>query len=104
MLELTAKIILIGSVAGMGLIVVRKIPLLRELSVEERRPLDWGEKIKILSQKVSQKVFSKINFSCSLGERRKQAFSFLSRFAAKKKKKEKETNLSDDYWKKIRKG
>lgn len=93
MLELTAKIILIGALSGMAFIVFQKIPALRELT---ETGLEFSKRRgKILNlNKISLKTTS-----------------FLSKFQSKfkdlkreKKNKRKEVNFSDDYWEKIRKG
>lgn len=81
MLELTAKIILIGSIFGMGYIIIRKIPAITVLTENRMRVQE------------KKKSFPK-----------KKIFPKLKNFKKKKSFKEKKSHLSDDYWKKIRKG
>jgi len=97
MLALAAKIILIGSVAGMGFIVVRKIPVLRSLPRSKKPPLFWwdllgigkeffGEKIKIFEVLLTQKILPKIK-----------------KIKKQKDPKQEKPHLPDDYWEKLRK-
>ena len=80
MLELSAKIILIGGLLGMGFIILRKIPALVTLSeLEKIKP---REKVKLA----------------------RRTFSKLKNFKKEKNFKEEKSHLSDDYWEKIRKG
>lgn len=93
MLELTVKIILIGGLLGMGFMIFRKIPALRELAEVDIESFERKGEILNLS-KISSKTIS------FLGELRSK-FKDLKK---EKKEEEKEVNLSDDYWDKIRRG
>ena len=92
MFELTAKIILIGGLLGMGFMIFRKIPALRKLTEVDIKSFERKGEILNLS-KISSKTIS------FLGELRSK-FKDLK----KEKKEEKEVNLSDNYWDKIRRG
>ena len=93
MLELTAKVILIGGLLGMGFMIFRKIPALRELAEVGVRFPEREGKILNLS-KISSKTTS---FLAELQSK----FKDLKK---EKKEEEKEVELSDDYWEKIRRG
>ncbi len=93
MFELTAKIILIGGLLGTGFMILRKIPVLRELAeVGVKFPEREGEILNL--SKISSKTTS------FLAELRSK-FKDLKK---KRKEKEKEVEFSDDYWEKIRRG
>ncbi|MDI6883191.1 MAG: hypothetical protein QMC93_01790 [Patescibacteria group bacterium] len=95
MLELAAKIILISSIVGMGVIVFQKIPVLNKL------PL-----VKI--KREEKKIFSFPVFLEEVKSRTKNFYSFLlKRNLPNLKKryfKKEESKLSADYWEKIKKG
>ncbi len=96
MLVLTAKIILIGSIIGMGTIIVKKIPVLSSLPISE-------EELK------RKKGISYSSILKRVKERNKDFLPFLkSRFSNLKNLKRKfqgrENKFSDDYWEKIRQG
>lgn len=93
MLELIAKIILIGGLLGVGFMIFRKIPALRELAEVDIESFERKGEILSLS-KISSKTTS------FLGELRSK-FKDLKK---EKKEEEKEVNFSDDYWDKIRRG
>ncbi len=94
MFELAAKIILIGGLLGIGFMIFRKIPALRELAeVDVRSLVERKDKILNLS-KISLKTTS---FLAEFGSK----FKDLKK---EKKEEKKEVNFSDDYWEKIRKG
>jgi len=85
MLILTAKIILIGGLFGVGFIVWRKIPALALLAESEIRPLEKKENFL-----KKEKIFSKLkNFK---------------NFKKEKNPKEDKPDFSNDYWEKIRRG
>jgi len=96
MLELFAKIILIGSILGMGTIAVQKIPVLRNLPIEkeelkEKRKISWS----LISKTIERRIKISLSFL-------KNQFLNLKKF--KRDSKGKENKFSDDYWNKIRNG
>lgn len=107
MLELIFIIILLASILGIGLIVLRKIPALVELSPQEiKGPGAFGkikEKIKnnkrlksFSGELLLQKILSKIRVLTLKTENKTS--NWLMRLRQKNKNK-----FSGDYWKKIRK-
>ncbi|MBZ9572779.1 hypothetical protein KJA17_01100 [Patescibacteria group bacterium] len=95
MLEFIAKIILVGSILGMGFMIFRKIPVLSkipeiETKLSEKKAIltlsVLREKTKLFKSVLSQKIHK------------------LKNLKKEKNFKEEETNLSDNYWEKIRKG
>ncbi len=96
MLEIVAKIILAGSILGMGAIAVQKIPVLTNLPIEKEK---LKKKRKISWSSISNTIKRRIKFSLSFLRNR-----FLSLKKFKDNSKEKENKFSDDYWNKIRKG
>ena len=95
MLVLTAKIIFIGSILGMSTILIQKIPVLKSLSIPKKN-IKEKEKISLFL------IFRKI------GEIIKNFWFFLKRKIfldlkdLKKYSKKEKTELSDDYWDKLK--
>ncbi|MCD6500454.1 hypothetical protein J7K42_00330 [bacterium] len=96
MLEFTAKIILIGSILGLAFMILRKIPVLRELPTFEMKP---SEKERIfISPAIGKKIKRiKVGLWQKISQR-------LKNFKKEKNFKESEPHFSEDYWEKIRRG
>lgn len=95
MLELTVKIILIGSFGGMALIAAHKIPVLITLPVEKKkvkRKVSFSDVLIVVKGK--SKLFWKF-----LVER---ILLNLKNLAKKSFKEKTKPNLSEDYWEKVR--
>ena len=111
MLGTISTIILIGSFLGMGIIVVKKIPLLVQLPVfPQKRGFSLGEKIKNKITEISSlksfswkkllhKVLSKLKILALKIETKAEKYLQKMREESKKEKQ----NLSDNYWQKLKK-
>lgn len=110
MIELFAIVILVIGLIGMGVIIVRKIPVLAELSAQEigpsslrnlKKKIRDGRTFKSFSKEILlQKMLSKIRILTLKTENK--TGTWLEKLRQKSGKKK--SNFSDDYWKKIRKG
>jgi len=111
MLELFAIIILFIGLIGMGIIMMRKIPVLTELSAEKigrprvlegiKKKVKKSNLLKVFSGEVLlQKTLSKIRVLTLKTDNKTSAW--LSKLRQKSIKKKE--GFSDDYWKKIKKG
>lgn len=109
MVELIATIILGISLIGMGLILIRKIPVLSELSPQKiegpgilgklKDKVKSNGALKTFSGEVLlQKILSKIRIITLKTDKRTS--TWLTRLRQKSLKKK--NNFSDDYWKKIK--
>lgn len=98
MIELAAKIILLGSIFGLGFMIIRKTPVLVKLPVEDlegqKKKKNFLELIKFLAE------FWREDFQKKIIE----AIKLLRKPAKKNFWKKEELNFSEDYWEKIRKG
>lgn len=110
--EIIATIILFGSLVGMGIIVLRKIPILAELPEVIEKPQEENfisklkEKIKVLNpfrnfsiEIFLQKILSKIRILTLKTE--SKVASWLQRLRERAQKKKSKEN--DNYWKEIKK-
>jgi hypothetical protein len=107
MLEVFAIVILFGSLAGMGLIVIRKISILAELSSQEIQPgpvkrlsnkIRDKKTLKFLSKDIIlQKALSKIRILTLKTDNK--ADSLLIKLRQKSRKER--NDFSDGYWKKV---
>lgn len=109
MVELIAVIILIGSILGMGVILFRKIPLIKKLP-ETARGLSFETKVLKIKEKIKklkyskspsfeillQKVLSKIRILSLKAE--SKTSSWLQRLREKSMKKKE----NDKYWQKLK--
>lgn len=111
MVELIFTIILFVGLIGMGVIIIRKIPVLAKLSaVEIKKPGVLGKlkdkvrnngTIKAFSGEVLlQKMLSKIRLLTLRTDKKTSAWLAQLRQKSIEKKKK----FSEDYWKKIRRG
>ena len=111
MIELFAIVILIIGLMGMSVIIVRKVPVLTELSAQEiRGPGVFGrlkDKIKnngalktFSGELLLQKILSKIRILTLRTDNKTSSWLMKLRQKSAKKK----SNFSADYWKKIKKG
>jgi len=110
MAELIAKIVLGGSLIGIGTILFRKAPILAEISEAEIEEIDW--KLPILkflawirnskffsSNLVLQKILSKIRvLTLVIGRKTESKLQKLREEAKRKKDRE-----GDNYWEELKK-
>lgn len=110
MIELIALIIFLISLIGMGVIIIRKIPILAELPLEEIEKPSTLEKIKkkiknngtlksFSGEILLQKLLSKIRIITLKTENKTGVWLTKLR----KRSLEKKNKFSDDFWKKIKK-
>ncbi|MBZ9571903.1 hypothetical protein KJA15_00990 [Patescibacteria group bacterium] len=113
MVELIATVVLFGSLIGMGVILTRKIPVLRKLPEIETRGFDLENNFLRLKEKVKtlnpfknfsteiflQKILSKIRI-LTLKTESKTA-TWLQKLRERSQKKKMEEN--DDYWEELKK-
>jgi len=111
MIELIAAIILFIGLIGTGVIIIKKIPVLCELSIQEvKKPgvlrrlrgkiRDNGTLESFSTELLLQKILSKIRVLTLKTDKKTGAWlTKLHKRSLKKKNK-----FSDDYWKRIRKG
>lgn len=111
MVELIATIILFIGLIGMGVIIIRKIPVLVALSTQEIRGPGALEKLKekirnngalesLSGEVLLQKILSKIRILTLRTDKKTNTWlTKLHQRSLKKKNK-----FSGDYWKKLRKG
>ena len=115
MLELSATIILFGSFVGIGVIIIRKIPVLVELPVREssfsesykskilreiKKKIKVNDKIKSFSVNILlQKILSKIRILTLKTDNKTSDWLIRLR----QKSIEKKNNFSDNYWQKVKK-
>jgi len=107
MVELIVLIIFLVGLIGMGVIIVRKIPVLTELSPQEIEPSSLkklGKKIKdreILKSFskgiLLQKILSKVRILTLKTDNKTSTWLMKLRQKSAKKK----NNFSDDYWEKV---
>lgn len=110
MIELFAIVILIVGLIGMSVIIIRKIPVLAELSTQEIEPISLRKFRKKITDKVTfksfskgillQKILSKIRILTLKTDNKTSTWLMELRQKSAKKK----SNFSADYWKKIKKG
>jgi hypothetical protein len=98
MFEFVVKIILFGSIFGIGFIMIRKIPVLVNLPEVEIKKSQQGRNF-LLTIK-SLESFLRKNFKEKIISR----FKSLKKRNKEKFEEKEEVNFSDDYWEKIRKG
>jgi len=104
MFEFAAKIILLGSILGMGFIILRKIPVLVNLpkvgELAERKPLSFRS---LLREKIKPK--EKVKFLKEVVVNKPVAgIKKIRRKKSEFEDENKEVNFSEDYWEKIRRG
>lgn len=103
---LIAKVILSGSLIGIGLILVRKIPVLREIPEAEIERFNWKtffskfRRFKIFSlELILQKLLSKIRIlTLIIGRKTESQLQKL-----REKSERKEAREKDNYWEELRK-
>lgn len=110
MAELIAKIVLGGSLIGIGAILVRKTPILvgiPETEIEKfdwktffLKPLNWIKNLKIFSSNlILQKILSKVKIlTLIIGRKTENKLQKLRKEAKRKKDRE-----SDNYWEELKK-
>ena len=110
MLELSATIILFISLIGMAIIIIRKIPILAELPIQEvKRPkvlkiikekIKINGKVKLFSGDILlQKMLSNIRILTLKTD--SKTSDWLAKLRQKSIKKK--NSFSDDYWQKLKK-
>jgi len=114
MIDIIFLVIFLVSIAGMGVILIKKIPILAELSVDndysflnKKRRVLWkkingvvNRKIKTFSGEIIlQKILSKIRITSLKIENKTNSWLYKLR---KKSLRKKESKLSDEYWEKIK--
>ena len=110
MVELIATIILAISLIGMSVILIRKIPILSELSPQKiegpgilgklKNKVKSNRTLKTFSGEILlQKILSKVRILTLKTDKRTSTWLRELRQKSLKKK----NNFSDDYWKKIKK-
>ena len=103
MIELVFQVILFSSIAGLAFLILRKIPVLVSLPVEEageKEPFSWRGFLKETVKQKDKAAFVKR----MLVERGMAKLKKLKRNKKRSKTGEREVNFSDDYWEKIRRG
>ena len=110
MIELFAIVSLVIGLIGMGVIIVRKIPVLTELSPQEIEPISLRKLRKKIKDRETfksfskgillQKILSKIRVLTLKTDNKTSTWLMKLR----QKSAEKKSDFSDDYWEKIRKG
>lgn len=110
MVELIAKIVLGGSLIGMGTILVRKIPLLVEMPEEEAEGIDWkvlilkplkwlNRRLKILSPGIYlEKISSEVKKLTLVADRKTE--SKIQKL--RKEVKERKSRRNDNYWEELK--
>ncbi len=102
MFVLIVKIIFFGSLAGMAVMALKKIPALRTLPVGrassvKKKQSSLDDLLKITKEIAKILGLSFKNFI-------EESFSYFRNVSKERSKEKEKPKLSDDYWEKVRKG